>query len=101
VVAGTLSVGVLRVVLHLPESGSLKSKRQVVSGLLRRVRAEFGVAAAEVGDGDRWQLAELGIACVSNESRHADEVLSRVLSFIESRAAGAQVADVSTEMLRL
>jgi uncharacterized protein YlxP (DUF503 family) len=100
-VAGTLSVGVLRVVLHLPESGSLKSKRQVVSGLLRRVRAEFGVAAAEVGDGDRWQLAELGIACVSNDSRHADEVLNRVLSFIESRAADARVSDVSTELLRL
>jgi uncharacterized protein YlxP (DUF503 family) len=79
----------------------LKSKRQIVSGLLKRIRAEFGVAAAEVGDGDRWQLAELGIACVSNESRHADEVLSRVLTFIESRAAEARVADVSTEMLRL
>ena len=101
VVAGTLSVGVLRVVLHLPASGSLKSKRQIVSGLLKRIRAEFGVAAAEVGDGDRWQLAELGIACVSNESRHASEVLSRVLTFIESRAAEARVADVSTEMLRL
>jgi len=99
--AGSLSVGVLRVVLHLPESGSLKSKRQVVSGLLKRVRNEFGVAAAEVGDGDRWQLAELGIACVSNDSRHAGEVLSRVLSFIESRAGDAQVSDVSTEMLRL
>ena len=99
--AGSLSVGVLRVVLHLPASGSLKSKRHVVSGLLRRVRNEFGVAAAEVGDGDRWQLAELGIAYVSNDSRHADEVLNRVLIFIESRAGDAQVTDVSTEMLRL
>src|ERR671937_532848 len=99
--ASKVAIGVARVVLHLPESGSLKSKRQVISGLLRRVRAEFGVAAAEVGNGDRWQLAELGIACVSNDSRHADEVLSRVLTFIESRAAEARVADVSTEMLRL
>ena len=36
-----LAVGVARVVLHLPDSGSLKSKRRVVSGLLRRVRSEF------------------------------------------------------------
>jgi len=33
-----LTVGLLRVVLHLPDSGSLKSKRMIVSGLLRRLR---------------------------------------------------------------
>jgi uncharacterized protein YlxP (DUF503 family) len=89
------------VVLHLPNSGSLKAKRQVVAGLLKRVRNEFSVAAAEVGEGDRWQLAELAVACVSNDPRHADEVLARVLSFIEARAADAVVANVSTEVLRL
>ena len=96
-----MNVGVLRIVLHLPNSGSLKSKRQTVAGLLRQVRDQFDVAAAEVGDGDRWQIAELGIACVSNESRHADEVLARVLTFVESRARDAVVANVSTEVLRL
>src|SRR5436305_5528522 len=99
--AGTLSIGVRRVVLHLPASGSLKSKRQVVSGLLKRVRQEFGVAAAEVGEGDRWQLAELGIACVSNDRRHADEVLARVVTFIEARAGEAVVAKVTTEVLKV
>jgi uncharacterized protein YlxP (DUF503 family) len=96
-----VNVGILRVVLHLPNSGSLKAKRQVVAGLLKRVRNEFSVAAAEVGEGDRWQLAELAVACVSNDPRHADEVLARVLSFIEARAADAVVANVSTEVLRL
>ena len=96
-----MNVGVLRIVLHLPNSGSLKSKRQTVAGLLRQVRDQFDVAAAEVGDGNRWQIAELGIACVSNESRHADEVLARVLTFVESRARDAVVANVSTEVLRL
>jgi len=96
-----VNVGVLRIVLHLPSSGSLKSKRQTVAGLLRQVRDQFDVAAAEVGDGNRWQIAELGIACVSNESRHADEVLARVLTFVESRARDAVVANVSTEVLRL
>ncbi len=96
-----MNVGILRVVLHLPNSGSLKAKRQVVAGLLKRVRNEFSVAAAEVGEGDRWQLAELAVACVSNDPRHADEVLARVLSFIEARAADAVVANVSTEVLRL
>jgi uncharacterized protein YlxP (DUF503 family) len=96
-----IAVGVARVVLHLPASGSLKSKRMVVSSLLRRVRAEFRVSAAEVGELDRWQLAELAIATVSNNSRHTEEVLATVLRYIESHSDGARVTDVSTELVRL
>ncbi len=96
-----LAVGVARVALHLPESGSLKSKRHVISGMLRRVRAEFQVSAAEVGERDRWQLAELAFACVSADARHADEVLAKVLRYIESHSDGARITDVSTELVRL
>jgi uncharacterized protein YlxP (DUF503 family) len=99
--AASLAVGVARVVLHLPASGSLKSKRMVVSSLLRRVRAEFRVSAAEVGELDRWQLAELAIATVSNNSRHTEEVLATVLRYIESHSDGARVTDISTELVRL
>jgi len=95
-----LTVGLLRVKLHLPESESLKSKRQVVSGLLRRMRQELKVAAAEVGELDRWQLAELAVATVSGDGRHADEVLATALTFIESHSDGAMITDVSTELLR-
>jgi uncharacterized protein YlxP (DUF503 family) len=95
------TVGVLRVVLHLPESGSLKSKRHVISGLLRRVRAEFQVAAAEVGERDLWQLAEIAVACVSADSRHVDEVLASVLSYVEGHSDGARITSVSTELVRV
>jgi uncharacterized protein YlxP (DUF503 family) len=101
VMASSLAVGIARVVLHLPDSGSLKSKRQVVSGLLRRVRREFQVAAAEVGERDRWQLAEIAFACVSAEGRHADEVMAAVLSYVESHSDGARITDVSTELIRI
>src|ERR1700694_4591555 len=96
-----LTVGVMRVVLHLPESGSLKSKRQHARRLLSRVRQELKVAAAEVGELDRWQLAELAITCVSGDARHADEILAKAISFVERHADGAQVADVKTELVRL
>jgi uncharacterized protein YlxP (DUF503 family) len=98
--SSTLTVGLLRVRLHLPESGSLKSKRQIVSGLLRRMRQELKVAAAEVGELDRWQLAELAVATVSGDGRHADEVLATALSFIEAHSDGARITNVSTELLR-
>lgn len=94
-----ISLGVARVVIHLPESGSLKSKRQVISGLLRRLRQDLKVAAAEVGELDRWQLAELAVATVSGDARQADRVLAAAISFIEANAGGAQVTDVSTELV--
>ena len=99
--AARLAVGIARVVLHLPDSGSLKSKRQVVSGLLRRVRSEFQVSAAEVGELDRWQLAELAVATVSNNGRHAEQVLAAVLAYIEAHSDGARITDVSTQLVRL
>jgi uncharacterized protein YlxP (DUF503 family) len=99
--AAGIAVGIARVVLHLPDSGSLKSKRMVVSSLLRRVQTEFRVSVAEVGELERWQLAELAIAAVSNNARHTEEVLAAVLSYIESHSDGARVTDISTELVRL
>src|SRR5438067_13845102 len=99
--SSALTVGLLRVVIHMPESGSLKSKRQVVSGLLQRLRQELKVTAAEVGELDRWQLAELAIATVSADGRQADKVLAAALSFIESHSDGARITDVPTELIQI
>ena len=88
-------------VLHLPDSGSLKSKRQVVSGLLRRLRQELKVSAAEVGELDRWQLAEIAVATVSGDGRQADKVLAAALSYMEEHCDGARITDVSTELIQL
>jgi uncharacterized protein YlxP (DUF503 family) len=96
-----VALGVARVVLHLPDSGSLKSKRQIVSGLLRRLRQELKVSAAEVGELDRWQLAELAIATVSGDRRQADRVLAAALAFVEAHCDGALVSDVSTELIQI
>ena len=94
-------IGILRLTLHLPNSGSLKAKRQVVRGLLQRLRNQFQVAAAEVGERDRWQLAELAIVCVSAEASHADEVIAHALTFVERTTGEALVADVRTELIRV
>ena len=96
-----VAIGLVRVVLHLPSSNSLKFKRQIVSGLLRRLRQELKVSAAEVGELDRWQVAEIAVATVSGDSRQADRILAAAVAFIESNADGAQVTDVSTELVHL
>ena len=70
--------------LHLPQSQSLKDKRRVVKSILTRLQNEFHVSAAEVEDQDLHQLATLGLAYVSNDSRHANSVVSKAIDFVEA-----------------
>ncbi len=93
-------VGVCRVSLRLPENGSLKGKRQVVRSLTTRLRNKFNVTVAEVADNDRGQIATLGITCVSNDARHAQEMLDRVVSYIERTRLDAELIESEIEVSR-
>lgn len=75
-------IGLCTIDLHLPESGSLKGKRQVLKGLKERIRNRFNVSIAEVDGQDLWQRATLGVACVSTDRTHVHQVLDRVLDHI-------------------
>lgn len=77
-----MNVGVCKLELRLPENESLKGKRQVIKSVIARLQNEYNVSVAEVDNQDLWQLATLGIACVSNYRRHTDEILSNVVKFV-------------------
>jgi uncharacterized protein len=94
----TMFVGVLRLRLELPESSSLKDKRQVTRSILARLRNEYRVAAAEVGDLDSWTFAELGVSCVANDARHVDAVLAKAVSFVERYWPEYPLVDVESEV---
>ena len=91
-------VAVGTVELHLPDVDSLKGKRHILKGLKEKVRQRFEVSVAEVNHQDTWQRATLAIACVSQDSRHANEVVSKALDFIEASVDG-HVIDVQIEIL--
>ena len=84
--------------LHLPDVESLKGKRHVLKGLKQKVRARFEVAVAEVDHQDMWQRATLAVAYVSDDPRHANEVVSKALDFIEANVEG-RVIQESVEIL--
>ena len=94
-----MHVGICRVSLRVPESQSLKGKRQVARSITSRVRTKFNVAIAEVEDNDLWQQLTLGISCVSNDSRHANEILSKVMQYIEETAGDVELLDWEMEMV--
>jgi len=77
-----MNVSVCRIQLRLPENHSLKGKRQVIKSIIARLQNRFKVSVAEVDNQGLWQLSTLGIACVSNHRRHADETLANVVKFI-------------------
>jgi uncharacterized protein YlxP (DUF503 family) len=76
-----MNVGVLQFSIRLPESHSLKEKRQVVKLLVAQLNNRYNVSAAEVDVQDLWQTASIGVACLSNDKRHTNEVLSKALAF--------------------
>ena len=92
-------VGAMRLYLRLPENVTLKGKRGVVKSLIARLQNRYNVAAAEVGANDRWQAAEIGVACVSNSAAHANEVLSHVVRFVEGERLDVEVVDYEIEIL--
>lgn len=91
-------VGISTIELTIPESHSLKDKRQVLRSLLAGVRQHFNVSAAEVDHLDLWQRATLGFSCVSKDQKFVDQVLSKVLRWIESNPR-VSIIDVQVEFV--
>lgn len=74
----------LEVELRLPQSNSLKDKRQIMRHILDACRSRFGVSAAEVSFQDKYQRGGLGFAVVSSTPGKASEVIATVEDFIWS-----------------
>ncbi len=95
-----MNTGICKVKLHLRESQSLKDKRRIVKSIVSRLRNQYNVSIAEVDDQDLWQLATLGVTCVSNHNQHVDETLSKVMNFIVHNYPDLEVVNHEIEILR-
>jgi len=74
--------------LHLPGCRGLKEKRMIVRSLKARIRSEFEVSSAEVGNQDLLQRAQLGVAAVGPDQPPLDALLQRVLTFVQENLDG-------------
>ena len=93
-----MTVGLCRLDLYLPESGSLKGKRRVLESLRQRIRSKFNVSVSEVGHNELWQKAEVGVVMVANESRYVNRVLSKVVDQVQ-RDHRVELIDYSLELM--
>ncbi len=96
-----MNVGVCKVSLRLPENMSLKGKRQVLKSITSRVRNKFNVAVAEVDDNDVWQMATIGLCCISNNRRYTNRVLSKVVDFMVNGRFEVEILDYEIEIISI
>jgi uncharacterized protein YlxP (DUF503 family) len=91
-------IGACTIQLYLPGVFSLKEKRGVLKPLLNQLRRQFEVAAAEIGNQDVWQSADIAVVAVSNEAGHVYAVLEKAVHWIEEEYRGAEVVDWAVEL---
>ena len=77
-------VGILRLVLFIGKSNSLKAKRMVLHSLRSRLRNKFNIAISEVDDEDKWQKSTLAIVGMNKDRRYIDRQFSEIINFIEN-----------------
>ena len=92
-----MNVGVCKLTIRVPENQNLKGKRRVIKSLTDRIHRKFNVSVAEIGNHKAWQLATLGVICVSNSSHHVDETIQKVVMFIENTREDVELVDEQIE----
>lgn len=93
-------IGVLKIVLSIDEVFSLKEKRHIIKSIIERLKSRYNASVAEVDLNDTWKNAVLGIACVSNETKHADSMMANIVNFVENDGR-AFLTDYSTEIIHV
>jgi uncharacterized protein YlxP (DUF503 family) len=76
-------IGACTLKLMIYESNSLKEKRQIIKSLIGRLKSRYNISIAEIDLNDSWQTSIIGFACVTNHNKHADEMISKVMKFID------------------
>ena len=91
-------IGCCSIKFYLHGNNSLKEKRRVVRAIKDRLKNDFNVSVAEVGDQDIWQNLHIGITAVGSDRPYMDGLLAKVVDAID-RMNLAEMVDCKTEKL--
>lgn len=90
-------IGYYKVNIFLPNSLSLKEKRQILLRIKDKIRRRFNVAVAEKPL-DKWQIAELSFVCINYTRQCVDELMSKIDEFLRLRN-DIQIIECEKEIL--
>ncbi|MDD5614383.1 MAG: DUF503 domain-containing protein [Candidatus Omnitrophica bacterium] len=91
-------IGYLEIDLHIPDSGSLKSKRAVLKSIKDRVRSRYNVTVAEFSSQDKWQSSSLALVTVSSDKRMINSMLDKIVDWFNG-LKDADILDYRIEFL--
>jgi uncharacterized protein len=77
--------------LRIPECGSLKEKRSILSKIIKRTQNEFKISIAEIGDLDSHKSAQIGFAIIGNDSHFVNGKVDHLLRFVDNLRAADTV----------
>ena len=91
-------IGACELKLQIFGSDSLKEKRHAIKSIIGRLKSRFNISIAEVGLNDSWKTTIIGFACVTNDSNHANEIISNVIRFIDGDSR-VEIIEFNIELL--
>jgi uncharacterized protein YlxP (DUF503 family) len=84
-----VTIGLLTFEIHLPQSRSLKDKRQVLRSVKDRLRAHHNVAVSELPeDANVWQRASVAVVSVASHRDTLETLFETIIREIEGRIPG-------------
>lgn len=93
------TIGRARVTLLFEATFSLKEKRGEMASLSKRVQNRFNCAIAEIETMGDMREGTFGVAVVSNDATHANQMLSTIVAFIERSLDLSYLGDVEIELI--
>ena len=93
-------IGCCSIKFYLHGNNSLKGKRRVVRAIKDRLKNDFNVSVAVVGDQDVWQSLHIGISAVGSNRPYMDGLISKVVDAIDKMNL-AEMVNCKTETLNM
>jgi uncharacterized protein len=95
-------IAIARFEFFIPDSRSLKDKRQVLRSVIQTTGNRFNVSIAEVEYQDLWQRAAVGVSCVAESIAQCRKVLQEVEKVMARSALdGAEIVDRTIQIVSL
>ncbi len=85
--------------LFLPQSSSLKDKRQTIQSIMTRLHKRFNISVCEVNYQNLWQRSALGFAAAANSSGEADFILQSIKNTLEYYEDVCEITDFANELV--
>lgn len=88
-------VGIKRVSFLMPENGSLKDRRQIISKYRETLTAKFNVSFSEIETDDKSQRSTIAVSMVSNNEQLIRTAFHQISNLLERTATVRVVNDVN------